>query len=255
MLFQLAADLGGQRVGQPPRAVDIRCDPVRELLPAECVGAVRGRRRGRRDRVPAATAAPGGRQRQRGQEQTRWRAGLSRAAMVDASPRRRSGARPAQTSGGLWPTSSPMSPGLHEHRIEAGPLEGERLAPGHHVDVGDRELPGRNVGQELEHRLERVLVVVADVSVRAGRSRGRAPRARLRAPPRCERPSRSRSRARLALGAGSRPHPRRAASPCRARAAAARWPPGFRRSPDRRRGPWRPAPGPPALTPRRRPGR
>ena len=49
----------------------------------------------------------------------------------------------------------------HEHGIEAGPLEGQGLAPGHHVDVGDRELPGRDVRQQLEHRLECVLVVVA----------------------------------------------------------------------------------------------
>ena len=41
-----------------------------------------------------------------------------------------------------------------------GALEREHLVARRDVDLRDRELPGRHVGQQLEHRVERIGVVV-----------------------------------------------------------------------------------------------
>ena len=50
--------------------------------------------------------------------------------------------------------------GLDEDGVDPGPLEREHVGSRRGVDVGDRELPGRDVGEQLEHRLERVVAVV-----------------------------------------------------------------------------------------------
>ena len=47
-------------------------------------------------------------------------------------------------------------PGGDEHRVEAGALELEHLVAVADVDVRDRELPGRHVGEQLERELERI---------------------------------------------------------------------------------------------------
>ena len=52
-----------------------------------------------------------------------------------------------------------------EHRVDPGALERQHLVPALDVDAGDRELAGRYVGQELQHRVERVGV---GVSLRGG---------------------------------------------------------------------------------------
>src|SRR5690242_1582167 len=38
-----------------------------------------------------------------------------------------------------------------EHRVDARALEGEHLVAARHLDLGDRELARRHVGQELQH--------------------------------------------------------------------------------------------------------
>ena len=47
-------------------------------------------------------------------------------------------------------------PGRDEHRVDAGPLERQHLVAVLDVDLRDRELPGGDVGQQLEHGVERV---------------------------------------------------------------------------------------------------
>src|SRR5260221_5550996 len=44
--------------------------------------------------------------------------------------------------------------------IVPGAMEGYHVVPGRDLDLGDRELPRRHVRKELEHRLQRILVVV-----------------------------------------------------------------------------------------------
>ena len=48
----------------------------------------------------------------------------------------------------------------HEHGVDPGPLERQHFLAALDVDPGDRELPGRDVGQQLEDGVERVVVVV-----------------------------------------------------------------------------------------------
>ena len=99
-----------------------------------------------------------------------------------------------QTSGGMWPTSGADMTRGDEHGVEPGALELQHLVAVADVDVGDRELPGRHVREQLERELERVAVVVA--AARSGGSPGRAPRAPPRARPRHAPPSPSRARGR-----------------------------------------------------------
>ena len=106
------------------------------------------------------------------------------------------------------------------------------------VDVGDRELPGGNVGEQLEHR-GRPGPRRRRPAQRAGRSPGRAPRALARAPPRRapSRRARRRPSADVLAGCGSRARPRRRDRRCRSRGAAASSLPGSPRSGGRRRAP------------------
>ena len=55
--------------------------------------------------------------------------------------------------------------GADEHGVHSRPLEGEHLVAGRDFDLGDRELPGRYVGEQLEHGVERVDVLVDVVGV------------------------------------------------------------------------------------------
>src|SRR5581483_3141597 len=57
-------------------------------------------------------------------------------------------------------------PGRDEHGVDARPLEREHGLAGGDRDLGDRELAGRDVGEELEHDLDRVGVVVVGAPVR-----------------------------------------------------------------------------------------
>ena len=55
--------------------------------------------------------------------------------------------------------------GADEHGVHSGPLEGEHFVAGRDFDLGDRELPGRYVREQLEHRVEWIDVLVDVVRV------------------------------------------------------------------------------------------
>src|SRR4029077_7017857 len=49
---------------------------------------------------------------------------------------------------------------VDQHRVDARSLEGDHVLAGGGREVGDRELPGRDVGQEVEDPLDVLLVVL-----------------------------------------------------------------------------------------------
>src|SRR5580765_2129464 len=55
--------------------------------------------------------------------------------------------------------------GADEHCVHPSPLECEHLVAVCDVDLGDRELPRRHVGKQLEHGVERVDVLVDVVRI------------------------------------------------------------------------------------------
>src|SRR5256885_1424974 len=71
----------------------------------------------------------------------------------------RSGAPRSDFGGAATDEGSDVAGG-DEDRVDARPLERDDLVPGRRAHLGDRELPGRHVGKQLEHAVERVLVVL-----------------------------------------------------------------------------------------------
>ncbi len=55
--------------------------------------------------------------------------------------------------------------GADKDGVHPGPLEGQHLVAGRDLDLGDRELPRRHVGEQFEHGVERVDVLVDVVRV------------------------------------------------------------------------------------------
>ena len=198
------------------------------------------------------------------------------------SGRRRGGAPPratriaasairgAQTSGRRVTDERPDVAAGDEHGVDAGPLELGDLVAARADELGDRELPGRDVRQQLEQPLEVMLVRRRPPRPRAAGSRDRRARARARARPRHARGGRTRARARatssttsaevVALLARHRRRPRRRPPPvverpvpdARQRQSRRAHAVGRR---DARRALRRPAPRPSARRARRRPRR
>ena len=157
-----AADLGRQRIGEPAGAVDVGGDPIRELLPALRERAVRRRRlRGRRGdgRVSARAAAPGREQCEQGGEETREE---RRFHQRHGSPAR-AGLRAPDAIRRPAGCARPGRRCLRAARARRRSRPARVRAPRRRVDdvdVRDRELARGHVGEQLQHRLERVLVVV-----------------------------------------------------------------------------------------------
>ena len=84
----------------------------------------------------------------------------SRSAAASAEQRLTSERSAAQTSGGAPPTRCGDFVVGDEHRVDAGALERDDVLAGRGLEIGDRELAGRHVGEQVEDPLEVVLVVL-----------------------------------------------------------------------------------------------